>query len=110
MISRREWLEGSAAGSLLLSPLGRCLAAQATGAAEPPPPKRFVFVLFENGLWEHQAQPEGVGLGGDKVREIPLGPLTLPKKVIDPFTPYKDRLTILQGLRGNHLNPNHGSG
>jgi hypothetical protein len=110
MISRREWLEGAAAGSLLLSPLGRCLAAQAVRASEPPPPKRFVFVLFENGLWEHQVQPEGVGLGGEKVREIPLGPLALPKKVIDPFTPFKDRMILLQGLRGNHLNPNHGSG
>jgi hypothetical protein len=110
MISRRKLLEGAAAGSLLLSPLGRCLAAQAVGASESPPVRRFVFVLFENGLWEHQVQPEGIALGGDKVREIPLGPLELPKKVIDPFTPYKDRMILLQGLRGNHLNPNHGSG
>ena len=54
-------------------------------------------------------QPEGVPLGGDKVRELPLGPLTLPKD-IDPFTPYKDRMLIVQGLRGEHLSPNHGAG
>src|SRR5687768_17012871 len=40
----------------------------------------------------------------------PLGPLSLPARVIDPFTPFKDRMTLIQGLRGTHLNPNHGAG
>jgi Protein of unknown function (DUF1552) len=110
MITRRAWLGGLAAGSAMLSPLSRCLAAQAVGASQPPPPKRFVFVLFENGLWEHEVQPKGVPLGTEKVRVSPLGPLSLPERVIDPFTPYKDRMTLIQGLRGRHLNPNHGAG
>jgi hypothetical protein len=74
------------------------------------PPRRVVFVLFENGLWEHEVQPNGVPLGGEKVREVPLAPLTLPQRVIDPFAPYKERLILIQGLRGTHLNPNHGAG
>ena len=77
MLNRREWLGGVAAGSMMLSPLGRALAAQAGGASEPPPPLRFVFVLFENGLREYEVQPEGVPLGTEKVRVSPLGPLSL---------------------------------
>ena len=45
MITRRAWLKGLAAGSVMVSPLARSLAAQAAGATQPPPPKRFVFVL-----------------------------------------------------------------
>lgn len=110
MMNRREWLGGAAAGGIMLSPLARSLAAQAVGASEPPPPLRFVFVLFENGLREYEVQPEGLPLGTDKVRVSPLGPRALPKLVIDPFTPFKDRMTLIQGLRGAHLNPNHGAG
>jgi hypothetical protein len=110
MIDRRKWLTGVAAGTAFLSPLCRALAAQAAGAVEPPAPKRFVFVLFENGLRESEVQPEGVPLGSEKLRVTALDSFKLPAKVIDPFEPYKDRLTLLQGLRGTHLNPNHGAG
>ena len=110
MINRREWLTGLAAGSAVFSPLAQSLVAQAAGAAEPPAPQRFVFVLFENGLRESEAQPLGVPLGTDTVRVTPLSPLELPAKVIDPFAPFKNRMTIIQGLRGTHLNPNHGAG
>ena len=108
MISRRQLLKGIGAGSVVASPLVRAVAAQVEGTNEPR--KRFVFVMFENGFWDYELQPEGVPLGGEKIREIPLGPLTLPKRVIDPFAPYKDRLLLIQGLRGNHLSPDHGAG
>jgi hypothetical protein len=108
MINRREWLNGLAAGSAMLSPLAQSLMAQAAGAAQPPAPQRFVFVLFENGLRESEVQPQGVPMGTETTRICPLGPLTLPEKVIHPFAPF--RMTILQGLRGTHLNPNHGAG
>jgi hypothetical protein len=84
--------------------------AQAAGATEPPTPQRFVFVLFENGLRESEAQPLGLPLGSETLRVASLETLTLPEKVIDPLAPFKDRMTILQGLRGTHLNPNHGAG
>ncbi len=110
MITRRDWLTGLAAGSTMLSPLARCLADQATAAVDPPTPSRFVFVLFENGLREYEVQPEEVPMASESVRATPLKSLTLPKRVIDPFTPFMDRLTLIQGLRGSHLNPNHGAG
>lgn len=108
MITRRNWLKGvsAGAGSLVFSPLLRSLSAQVAGNWTPP--KRFVFILTDNGLREDAVQPLGVPLEGD-LRQVPLGPLTLPKD-IDPLTPYKDRLLILQGLRGHHLHPDHGAG
>ncbi len=110
MMNRRQWLAGMAAGSTMVSPLARSLMAQAAGAVDPPPPKRFVFVLFENGLREHEVQPLGVPLGTEKVRVSSLQSARLPELVIDPFAPFKDRMTLIQGLRGTHLNPNHGAG
>lgn len=110
MINRRDWLTGMAAGSALMSPLTRSLAAQAAGAAAPPPPKRFVFVLFENGLRESEVQPLGLPMASETVRIRELAQLELPEKVIHPFAPFKDRMTLIQGLRGTHLNPNHGAG
>jgi hypothetical protein len=110
MINRRDWLTGLAAGSAALSPLARSLMAQVAGAEQPPAPKRFVFVLFENGLREGDVQPVGAPLGTESLRVRPLESLELPKKVIHPFAPFQDRMTLLQGLRGKHLNPNHGAG
>jgi hypothetical protein len=109
MIPRRQLLKGVSlgAGSVVLLPFLKTLAAQERGTYTTP--KRVVFVLFDNGFHEIGAQPVGVSLECDKIRELPLKNLTLPKD-IEPFTPYKDRLTIVQGLRGAHLSPNHGAG
>ncbi|QDU96018.1 DUF1552 domain-containing protein [Lignipirellula cremea] len=110
MINRRQWLTRLAAGGALISPFAQALAAQAAAAVDPPAAKRFLFVLFENGLREYEVQPHGVPLATDQLRIRSLEALKLPPFVIDPFTPFKDRMTILQGLRGSHLNPNHGAG
>jgi hypothetical protein len=109
MIRRRELLKGVSlgAGGVVFAPLLRSVAAQIDGTFTTP--KRVVFVLFDNGFHEAGAQPAGVPLGGDKVRELPLESLDLPQD-IEPFTPWKDRLAIVQGLRGGHLSPNHGAG
>jgi len=109
MITRRDWLKGVSlgAGGVVFSPLIRSLAAQVEGKYQRP--KRVVFILFDNGFHEPGAQPAGVPLEGETRRELPLGPLTLPKD-IDPFAPYKDRMLILQGLRGEHVSPSHGAG
>lgn len=109
MLHRRQLLKGVSlgAGSIVLSPLLRTAAAQADGSYTVP--KRVVFVLFDNGFHEIGAQPEGVSLAGDTTRQRPLEPLTLPHDIA-PFTPWKDRLSIIQGLRGHHLSPNHGAG
>lgn len=110
MISRRELIRGTVAGGAMFAPLVNALAAQALAAHEPPAPKRFVFVLFENGMGEYEVQPDKVPLGSEKLRELPLKPLALPTRILDPFTPFKDRMTILQGMNGKHLNPDHGAG
>jgi hypothetical protein len=109
MIERRELLKSASlgAGSVVFSPLLRSLQAQADGTYSSP--KRVVFVLFDNGFHESAAQPIGVPLESDQARDLALKPLELPKD-IQPFAPYKDRLTIVQGLRGSHLSPNHGAG
>ena len=109
MIERRQLLKGvsAGAGSLVFAPLLRSMESKVQGKHKQP--KRVVFVLFDNGFHEIGAQPVGVSLESDKVRDLKLESMTLPKD-IDPFTPYKDRLTIVQGLRGTHVTPNHGAG
>ena len=109
MIERRDLLKGVSlgAGSLVFTPLLESMAAKVEGRYSVP--KRVVFVLFDNGFHETGIQPAGVSIGSDKYRDLPLKTLKLPKD-IDAFTPYKDRLTIVQGLRGEHLSPNHGAG
>lgn len=109
MIPRRQLLKGVSlgAGSVVLSPLLQSVSAQVDGNYSRP--KRVVFVLFDNGFHETGAQPEGVPLEGKTTRELSLESLTLPHNIA-PFAPWKDRLTIVQGLRGNHLSPNHGAG
>ncbi len=108
MITRRTWLKGvtAGAGGMVFAPFLQKLSAQVNGAYTPP--KRFVFVLTDNGLREDAVHPVGLPLEGD-LRKIPLDPHTLPKD-IDPLTPYKDRLLVVQGLRGRHLHPDHGAG
>ena len=109
MIKRRELLKGFSlgAGSLVFSPLINSLQAQAAGNYQLP--KRVVFILFDNGFHETAVQPAGVSLESDQVQQLSLKQLKLPHDIA-PFTVYKDRLTIVQGLRGHHLSPNHGAG
>ena len=109
MIGRRKLLKGLSlgAGSVVFTPLLQSMAAQANGRYVPP--KRVVFVLFDNGFHEVAAQPLGVPLAAETVRTMPLKSMTLPRD-IEPFEKYKDRLTIVQGLRGGHVSPNHGAG
>ena len=109
-IDRRTLLKGVSAGtsSLVLAPLLRTLEAQAAGTYTPP--KRVVFLLFDNGFHERGAQPVDLPLESvSKVTRSPLAGLTLPFD-IEPFAPFQDRMTIVQGLRGHHLSVDHGGG
>lgn len=109
MINRRKLLKGVTAGTAayLFAPLLKTFADQAAGTYQLP--RRVIFVLFDNGFYESACQPVGIPLGGDRVRQLPLADHALPHD-LEPFTPYKDRLTVVQGLRGAHLTPNHGAG
>lgn len=108
--TRRTLLKGVSAGSsgLLLAPLLNTLKAQAAGNYTPP--KRVVFLLFDNGFHELGAQPLDLPLETTTtVKQTPLAGLKLPAD-IEPFAPFQDRMTIIQGLRGHHLHVDHGGG
>ncbi len=109
MIKRRTLLKqlSAGAGSLALAPLLGRLEAQENGSYTVP--KRVVFVLFGNGFHEEASVPKDVSMGGTETRTQPLNPLTLPFD-IEPFTPYKDRLAIVHGLRAGLVNADHGAG
>jgi hypothetical protein len=109
MLNRRTILKGvsAGAGGILFSPFLQKLSAQVDGNAAPP--KRVIFFLFDNGFAEAGAQPVDVPLGTPTVQQLPLADLKLPSD-IEPFAPFRDRLTIVQGLRGYHLSPAHGGG
>jgi len=108
-IRRRHFLKGLSlgAGSVVFAPLLDTLAAQANGSYTAP--KRVIFVLFDNGFHEDTCVPTGISMEGANTRELPLGPLALPTG-IDPFTPFKDRLAVVLGLRAGSVSPDHGSG
>ena len=99
MFHRRNLLKGVSAGSAtyLFAPLLKTFADQAAGRYRTP--KRVIFVLFDNGFYESACQPVGVPLASDEVRQMSLANQTLPND-IQPFAPFKDRLIIVQGLRG----------
>ena len=94
---RRSFLKGVSlgAGGLLLAPLLEKVAAAADGKVTPP--KRVIFMTFDNGFHESGALPEGIPLSGTTNRQIPLKGLKLPYD-LEPFAPFQDRMTILHGL------------
>lgn len=129
--TRRQMLKGFTLGSggLMLSPLVNQLAAQASGKNEFP--QRFIFVVKSSGLTPGHIVPEnfvddyivqkesyiagegytsGVQLrDGDKLvrRSLKDAVLNDSMKSLEPF---KDRLTILQGLSGKMVTGGHMSG
>lgn len=109
MLKRRTLLKqfSLGAGGLMFAPLLNRLSAQEKGTYKTP--KRVVFVLHGNGFHEAASVPKEVSLTGTAVRELPLDKLALPFD-IEPFTPWKDRLAIVQGLQGGQVHPDHGSG
>lgn len=109
--NRRAFLKGVSlgAGSLVLSPVLGQIAAQAAGRAELP--RRFLFVLEGNGLPWQQIQPAGIARGKNnenrnELVEKSLQEHTLPK-ALEPLTPWKERVTIIQGLSGRVAGGGH---
>jgi len=109
MMKRRTLLKGlsAGAGGLVFAPFLNRLAAEEKGKYTVP--KRVIFILFGNGFHETASVPKDVSLAGTETRSLPLDKLTLPHD-IEPFTPYKDRLAIVHGLRAGLVSPDHGSG
>ena len=111
--NRRNVLKGLtlSSGSMLLPPLLGRIRAQSEGA---PPPKRFVFVLQNNGFQPWAAMPEGMEWGGKKGGPEKLIDLDLSRRQLSedlsPLEAHKQRVTILQRLQGKHCKPFHSGG
>jgi hypothetical protein len=112
---RRDALKGISlgAGSLVLSPVLSKLQAQAAGSVKLP--KRFVFVVESNGFTPQQAAPVGYvrksrdqrPLGGpSEMVDFSLADHKLPP-ALEPLTPWKDKVTIVQGLSGRVCGGGH---
>ena len=110
MTDRRTVLKGLSlgAGSLALSPFLNHFARLDADDADTNLPKRFVFVVKASGLQADFINPEGLKHGGDRIVDEPLGQRKLPESLAS-FEPFRDRLTILQGLSGKMCNFGHSS-
>lgn len=110
MTTRRTFLQGMTlgAGGVLLSPVLQRIEAQANGKSSIPP--RFVFVVEGNGLPPQQIHPEKLPFTKREKREDyeehSLAKVDLPT-ALEPLTPYKDRLALIQGLSGRICGGGH---
>ena len=121
MLNRRRLLKkiGIGAGACSLTPFFMQLEAEAAAARNPAKlPKRFVFVIRSNGVLTREILPEGMEdlvkerpHAGTlhKFQEISLDDKKLPvgMKAIEPF---KDKVTLIQGISGKMINGNHAGG
>lgn len=96
-LNRRSALQriGLGAGATALTPFLQRLHAE----QQQQLPKRFVFVVKSSGLQGEYLNPEGLTHGGPTLVDERLQGRNLPDgmKSLEPF---KDRLTIIQGLSG----------
>ncbi|MSR53534.1 MAG: DUF1552 domain-containing protein [Gemmataceae bacterium] len=100
---RRTFMKGVSLGAsaTVLAPILTQLRAHAAGDAKATP-KRVVFVIESNGLIPSHVQPTGLNRpknGSDKLIDESLAKYELPE-AIAALAPFKDRLTIIQGLSG----------
>lgn len=122
-LGRRAVLNGVSlgAGTVVLQPFLNAFAAEAGGAAPPP---RIIFLLESNGLYPSYVQPIRAVPGEatvpldmrvagnipavDRQKDVSLRDHVLPE-ALSPLAPFKDRVTVIQGLSGPD-NPGHGGG
>lgn len=112
ILTRRSLLRSVAlgAGASVLGPILRQVQAQADG--QPRRSKRVVFVLQSNGFQSYACIPDGIdgfNRNGTMLRDVPLAGRQLPEDIA-ALTPYRDRVTLIQGLHGVHVGPYHGGG
>lgn len=105
-------------GAALLAPVLSQLAAHAAGDAKAVARKKVVFVVQSNGMSPNHLVPSGVARpksgrpANDKTEEVALRGREL-HAALDPLTPFKDRLALVQGLSGrialSDHSANHGA-
>ena len=112
MINRRHFLRHVGTSSLALAPFMQRMRAEAAG--DPAGlPKRFVFVVRGNGLRPYGVVPEGLeefGVDkykGTKLVDRSLADLSL-NKSMKALEPFKDQLSIIQGLSSKICKGPHG--
>ena len=110
MTTRRSLLKGLTlgAGSLALQPFLNHFSRLDADDADQKLPRRFVFVVKASGLQADFINPDGLSHGGDTIVDEPLQGLTLADSMTS-LTPFKEKLTILQGLSGKMCNFGHSS-
>lgn len=111
-LPRRDILRAVPGAALALTPFFHHMRAHAAGN-EAALPKRFVFVVRDNGLRPYGIVPEGCEeFGGDrfkaeKVIEKPLAGRKLHESM-GALEPFKDQLSIVQGLSSKICKGPHG--
>lgn len=114
-LNRRDALKtlGLSAGATFLTPILSRLHAQAAG--EKVTAKRFVFVVESNGVRPEQLAPSGITRkprdqrplnGPAELLDVSLSDRDLPFS-LEPIQPWKDRVTIVQGLSGRICGGGH---
>lgn len=115
--TRRRALTTIGAGALGVAPFLRGFAARALDKSERPP-KRFVFIIRSNGILPPEIQPQGledlVNVRGHaetqrKAHEESLRERRL-STGLSALEPFKDKLTVFQGLSGRMCNSSHNAG
>ena len=116
-MNRRTALRNLSATSLSVTPFLRGFAARAADTSDTLP-KRFVFIVRANGILPTEIQPttlpglvvpRGAPLRQKTFRGESLAKHKLPGG-LKALEPYKDRLSIFQGLSGRMASSDHGSG
>ncbi len=109
MVTRRNFLRNLGAGSLALTPFLQHLRAEGAGQL----PKRFVFVVRGNGLRPYGIVPQGLEeLGSDRLKQDKLVDRSLAdlklNESMKSLEPFKDQLSIIQGLSSKICKGPHG--
>lgn len=114
MPTRRTFIKKSSLGvsAIALSPMMHQLKARATNNADTPP-KRFVFVMRGNGLRPYGIVPQGMeSYGSDGLKSEKLIDVSLEGKKLNAsmksLEPFKDQLSIIQGLSSKICKGPHG--
>ena len=111
-LPRRRFLKGMSGMALALTPFFWHMEAHAAGDAAALP-KRFVFVVRGNGLRPYGVVPKGLeefgadGFKAEKLIDEPLGDHALSESMVS-LEPFKDQLSIVQGLSSKVCKGPHG--
>lgn len=110
MTTRRTILKGVTwgAGGVALSPFLGHLSMLDAQEPESQMPKRFVFVVKASGLQAEFLNPAGLQHGGEQTVDESLDGKKLPSGM-ECLEPFKNKLTILQGLSGRMCTFGHSS-